>query len=210
MLDRVTTDQLPSGAAPAESPARAGRLRPTLEVGLVVLAFVLVAAGLGWWWWHLWSPAPRGQVFELRDADGTHQWFPSEAGDRRGFAGTGLYVTLAVPAALVLGAAAAGFVRRRPILTLAAVLVGSSLAAWVMYAVGTHFSPPDPQQLAAAADPGTELPGALQIHGPSAFLLWPAAALMALIVTNVLASYVGELRRQSGESETWLRGNSTG
>ncbi len=65
--------------------------------GTVVL-FALVGAGCGWLWWSLWAPAPDGVVSEGR-------WFPLSGSQTAAadFAGTGLYVVVAIVAGLALG-----------------------------------------------------------------------------------------------------------
>jgi hypothetical protein len=52
---------------------------------------------------------------------------------------------------------------RSELVTLAAVIVGSVLAAYLMLRVGTHFSAPDPHELAKTAKDGDKLKGALLV-----------------------------------------------
>ena len=52
---------------------------------------------------------------------------------------------------------------RSELVTLAAVVVGSALAAYLMLRVGVHLSPPDPHELAKTAQNGDKLKGALLV-----------------------------------------------
>lgn len=177
--------------------------RLTLEVLLVVGVFALVAAGCGWVWQQVWEP-PEGVVVEGR-------WFPSEVALRSVFDGTGWYCVLAAGAGLVLGVLAGWSGRTAPLLTLVAVVVGSVLAAWVMYVVGTHGNPPDPVVLAAGSPDGTRLPVPLTLEGGrSPYLVWPLAALVGLMVVNFLGASTDDLRTRDRHDPRWLTRNPAG
>jgi hypothetical protein len=140
-------------------------------LGIVV---VIAAAGVvGGLVWHSLLDVPHGVVVG-------HQWFPDpwETGERDAFDATGWYVVIAVVAGLVLGLASAVLSRAPELWTLAAVLVGSLLAAWLMRAVGLHGAPPDPQVAAKHAADGTRLSGTLGRPGAAAFVTWPLAAVV--------------------------------
>jgi hypothetical protein len=122
---------------------------------LVVAVFAAVGAGAGWLWHRLWDQ-PSGVV-------SGGQWYTSEAGLRDDFQGVALYVAIAVVAGLVLGLLAAWLLDRSELVTLAAVVVGSVLAAYVMLRVGSHLGPADPHELAKSAKDGTKLKGALTV-----------------------------------------------
>ena len=141
---------------------------------LVVLAFVVVGIGLGVLWAQVvWSP-PQGRI-----SAGT--WYPvGEQALSAETGGTSSYVALAALGGLVLGLVSAWAATRAELLVLAAVVVGGTLAAWLMWQVGTALGPPDPDTLAAAD--GTRLPGALTVAGASPFLTLPTVALGVLTV----------------------------
>jgi hypothetical protein len=130
-----------------------------LQALAILVVFTAAGAGAGRLWYHLWD-VPKGV------ASGG-QWFTGEAGLRAEFAGVAWYVSISVLAGLVLGALAAWLLHRSELVTLAAVIIGSVLAAYLMLRVGTHLSPPDPHALAKTAADGTELEGALRVRG------WP-------------------------------------
>jgi hypothetical protein len=157
MSDRITE---PGPVAAPTSPARPRWVAPALQSAVILALF----AGAGWLggklWWELWSPAPKGIVFQ-------QQWIPQPyaAGQGADFAGTGWYVVVALVGGLVLGLVAGLLLDRNEIVTLVAVAVGSLLAAWLMLRVGVSFSAPDPEVLAKTAKEGSELPGRLDLAG---------------------------------------------
>jgi len=166
MSDRVSVD-------------RSSRRSLAWVVGIVlVIASVGVAAGL---LWHSLLHVPHGVVVG-------HQWFPDpwESGERDLFDATGWYVVIAVVAGLVLGTLAAVLSRAPELWTLAAVLVGSLIAAWLMRAVGLHGAPPDPRVAAAHAADGTRLSGTFGRPGAAAFITWPLAAVLPVGIVFLL------------------------
>ena len=120
-----------------------------------VAIFAAVGAAMGWLWYKLWD-VPSGVV-----SGGV--WYTNEAGLRADFQGVAWYVTIALAAGLVLGMLTAWLFDRSELVTLAAVVVGSALAAYLMLRVGTHLSPADPRELAKTAQDGDKLKGALRI-----------------------------------------------
>ena len=131
--------------------ASAGLRAPVVWVLIVVASYAVVGAAAGWLWHALWNPTV-GRVIQ-------GGWYPDEAGLRGDFSGTGLYVLIAAGAGLLLGLVVAIFGGRRPMLTLAAVVVGSALAAWLMVLVGEGLSPAeDPHVAAETAKEGDKLP----------------------------------------------------
>ena len=132
------------------------RLGPQLGLVVVALAVVGAVAGVVWEW--VWTPTV-GVVVD-------HHWTAGDViGLQHEFSGTGWYVVVGTVAGLVAGMAIALLARRVPLLTLAAVLVGSALAAWLMVLVGTALGPPDPEVLARTAADGTKLPMQLSVSG---------------------------------------------
>jgi hypothetical protein len=139
----------------------------------IVLSYVVVGALAGVVWEWLWSPPT--QVVQQ------HQlYYTDYASLRRVFSGTGLYALVSAVASAVLALAAGFLTRRRELLTLAAVIVGSLLAAYAMHAVGVALGPADPAKLAAAAADGTRLSGQLQVNGRTPYLVWPMVSLFVL------------------------------
>jgi ribose/xylose/arabinose/galactoside ABC-type transport system permease subunit len=173
---------------PHEPPdARPERTARPVWVGLLAdgLSVVAVFAGAGalcgLLWFRLWEP-PRGVV-------SGHEWYTSESGLRADFEGTGWYVAIAAAAGLLLGVLAAWLCRRSELVTLAAVVGGSVLAAYLMLQVGYHQSPPDPDVLARAAEDGTRLDGALRVDSWPPRAAFPFGALLGLAL--VYASTLG-------------------
>jgi hypothetical protein len=154
---------------PARHVTGGGSLRDALLL-LTLFAVGGALAGLVWNW--LWSP-PTGIVL-----DGV--WYPEGDGVSGVFAGTGLYVLVAAGTGVVLGVLSGLLADRRELLTLALVVVGSSLAAGVMVLVGTLDTPPDPQPIAARADDYTRLPGQLEVGGASPHVALPIGAVAGL------------------------------
>ena len=143
---------------PGRAPRSPWLVVPAQALGIVA-AFAAVGVAAGRLWYHLWNQ-PSGVV-------SGGQWYTDEAGLRDDFQGVGWYVAIALVAGLVLGMLAAWFCDRAELVTLAAVVVGSVLAAYVMLEVGTHLSPADPHELAKTAKDGVKIKGALRV--PS----WP-------------------------------------
>ncbi len=139
----------------------------------VVLTYVVVGALAGVVWQWLWSPPT--QVVQQ------HQlYYTDYASLRRVFSGTGLYALVAAVASAVLALAAGFLTRRRELLTLAAVVVGSLLAAYTMHAVGVALGPADPATIAKVAADGTRVSGQLEVHGKTPYLVWPMVSLFVL------------------------------
>jgi uncharacterized membrane protein YeaQ/YmgE (transglycosylase-associated protein family) len=157
---------------------------------VVVFAIVGVAGGL---LWRSLLDVPHGVVVG-------HQWFPDpwESGERDAFDATGWYVVIAVVAGLVVGILAAALARGRELWTLAAVLVGSLVAAWLMRAVGLHGAPPDPQAAAKHAADGTRLSGTFGRPGTAAFITWPLAAVLPVGLAFLLLPRRPEVPRENG------------
>ncbi len=173
----------------ASSPKVTGRPAWALALvhGLaVVAAFAAVGALAGVLWYRLWD-VPQGVV-------AGHQWYTSESGLRDDFAGVGLYVAISVPAGLLLGALAAWLCDRSELVTLVAVVVGSVLAAYLMFRVGYHLSPEDPDVLARTAKDGTRLDGALRVETWPPRGGFPFGALLGL--TLVYAGTLGRIPQE--------------
>lgn len=151
---------------------------------LVLVAYAVTGALAGVVWEWVWTPptgVALGQEFLL---DG--------GGLRSEFSGTALYVVVGTLAGLLLGVAVALLAERHELVTLAAVLVGSMLAGWLMLRVGTALGPPDPEPLARAAEDYTPIQDQLRVSGHSPFVAFPGGALVGLIVI-----FIGLNRRGS-------------
>lgn len=142
---------------PQPVPPGSGLRRRMLDAILVVVGSVAVGACAGLVWKSLWD-APQGYVLE-------HRWVLEYESYTTEFSGTGLYVLVAFTAGLVVALVAAFAIERDELVTLAALLAGAALAAWVMYAVGHRLGPPDPQVLALTRGDGDPLPADLTVQG---------------------------------------------
>ena len=152
----------------------------SVQALVIVVAFAVVGVVCGWIWYHLWD-APSGVVSD-------HQWFTNEAGLRTDFQGVAWYVTVALVAGLVLGVLAGWVFRRSELVTLAAVVVGSVLAAYLMLRVGVHLSPADPHELAKTAQDGDKLKGALHVDPWPPRGAFPFGALLGLAFVYLFTS----------------------
>jgi hypothetical protein len=158
-----------------------------LQVVVILIVFAAVAVFCGWLWQHLWNP-PQGVVQN-------QVWFTDEAGLRSDFSGTGLYVLIAVLAGLAVGFVTSFFFDRSELATLVAVVVGSVLAAWVMWRVGVHNAPGDPYELAKTAKDGTKLTGDLHVSGKAPFTSFPLGAVVGPAVV-----FLGLTKRRRGRA----------
>ena len=92
----------------------------------IVLAYALVGVVAGFVWEALWRPP--AQVVSNHSV-----FYTSYESLRRVFAGTvGLYTLVGAIGSLVTALTVCLLTRRRELLTLLAVVLGSSLAAWLM------------------------------------------------------------------------------
>lgn len=158
-----------------------------LALSVLLLAVVGVLAGFVWEW--LWT-APDGAV-----VDGA--WVPQDEENLRGvFSGTGWYVVVASVAGLVGGALVALLLDRSPLITLLGVVLGSVLAAFLMFRVGVALGPGDPVTAARDAGDGAVVPGDLDVSGSTPFIALPAGALVALAMV-----FIGVLAKD----HTWER-----
>jgi hypothetical protein len=139
----------------------------------ILLAYAVVGVVAGVVWEGIW--APPDQVVQR------HHVYPADyQALRRIFTGTGLYVLVATAASALTALVITLLTRRRELVVLLAVALGSSVAAAVMRDVGISRGPVDPTTLAASAANGTHLPGALHVTGFSPYLVWPMVSLLVL------------------------------
>lgn len=168
-----------AGLTSADSPTRHVSPRWVVRDVLVVLTACAAAGALAGVVWEAWWTPPIGVV---RDHSWTVDFFQS----RELFSATALYVVVGVLGGGVVGAASAFFVDRVELITLATVVVGSVLAAWLMLQVGSALAPPDPAVLARTAADDTRLPGTLEVSG-----IWPLGAFPAGALLGVAVIYIG-------------------
>lgn len=161
---------MPRGVTSHVSKEATPRSRLLGVIGAFAVAGVLAA--VIWVW--LWTP-PTGVA-----VDG--EWFLDADGLQSDVSGTGLYVVVAVTIGVVLGTIAAVTARSQEMVTLAAVALGSVLAAAVMGVLGPALGPPDPRPLATSAEDLTPLPSDLRVEGAVAYAALPAGALTGLAV----------------------------
>jgi hypothetical protein len=155
MSERMSDDRARPGVLGRGSPAR--------QVVLVLLAYVVVGAIAGAVWEWVWTPP----VHIIRN----HQVYYASYASLR-LVGAAASALLSVVVCLLT--------RRRELVTLASVLVGSVLAALVMRLVGGWLGPADPLSIAATAADNTQVPGSLVVTGRTAYLVWPVVSLFVL------------------------------
>jgi hypothetical protein len=166
MSESVTSGE---GAGPASR----GRGSWAIQLAVVVVAYAVVGLVAGFVWEGVWTP-PTQQVQN-------HAVFYTDYESlRRVFTGTGLYTLVGAVASAVTALVVSVLSRRRELLTLLAVLIGSAIAAGVMWKTGVSRGPVDPTHLAAHAADGTKVSGPLQVSGHSPYLVWPMASLLVL------------------------------
>jgi hypothetical protein len=146
---------------------------PWVAVLAVLVAYALVGVVAGLLWEAVWTP-PTQQVQDHA------VYYTSYESLRRVFTGTGLYALIGAAGSALAALVTCLLARRRELLSLLAVLVGSVIAAGVMWKVGTSRGPVDPTTLAAHAANGTKVSGPLQVSGHSPYLVWPMASLLVL------------------------------
>jgi hypothetical protein len=164
----------PVTAHGSRTPARLlgpGSLVRTAFLVLLAYAVLGVLAGVVWEW--IWTPP--GQVVQRHQV-----FYDSYASLRRVFTGTGLYVLVGAVASALLALGVALLARGRELFTLLLVVVGSAVAAALMWKVGTMLGPGDPATLAAHTVKRTSVPGPLAVEGKSPYLVWPMASLLVL------------------------------
>jgi hypothetical protein len=159
-------------------PGRVSAVATRTAIVLGVFAVVGAIAGVVWEW--LWTP-PLGIVYR-------GEWILEPSGPDYEFSGTGWYVVIALVAGLLTAVALGWLLAGAELTTLAAAVVGSVLAGWLMFTVGHGLGPPDPRPLAAAMDDLERLPSDLRVAGEDPD---PAQASWSLTATPFLAFPVG-------------------
>jgi hypothetical protein len=139
----------------------------------VLLAYAVLGAVAGVVWETVWTPP--GQVVDHHQV-----LFDSYASLRRVFTGTGLYALVGAVASAALALVVCVVTRGRELLVLLLVVVGSVIAAALMWRVGTLLGPSDPASVAAHAAHRTHVSGELTVAGRSPYLVWPMTSLLVL------------------------------
>jgi hypothetical protein len=153
--------------------ARSSLVRPIVLVVVVLVAYALLGVVAGIVWERVWTP-PAEIV------QGHKPYYVDYGSLRRVFTGTGLYVLVGGAASAALSLVVSLLARRRELFTLVAVVLGSTLAALLMWKVGVRLGPGDPKAAAATAPDNTLLPGSLAVSGRSPYLIWPMTSLFVL------------------------------
>jgi hypothetical protein len=179
-------------------------LRAAVEALVVVVVCAGVGAAVGYGWYRLWD-SPPGVAFE-------GEWYPdpTDEGYRSIFGATATYVLLGALAGLVLGILAALLAKTSELVTLAAVVVGTAVAAWLSYRLGTSLGPPDAAAIATTAEDFEKIPGNLAVAGHSPFVAWTFGGLLGVTSTYLLTSGLAESRRRERQDSAWLTGNRSG
>lgn len=199
----MSDELITSPAAPGEperpqpvEPRRSLLLPMLRQAAVILLVFAVAGVLCGFIWTAVWSPE-SGEVVK-------HVWYPF-SWDRAmptDFAGTGWYVMISIVAGLILGALLSWLQDRSELLTLAAVVVGGLLAAYLMRVVGLHRGPGDPQKIAKTAVDGTKLPTELRLASWWLLMVFPGAALASLSVVFLTVAKRGSRADRKLEKAT--------
>lgn len=156
--------------------SRAGRRWRLLGAHLV--GWAVLGAVLGVVWHQVWTPYD-GIVYE-------GEWFLQPAGPDFAFDGPALFALIGAPAGLLASSLVALFVRRDELLTLAAITLGSFVAAWVMFTVGHALGPADPRDVIAGVADFERLPAALDVGTDSGWAPFDSTVGLAIPVGALL------------------------
>jgi len=168
MSDELTlTTASPSAPDGATSTVLRRVLRQS-AITIVAFAVAGVVCGVLWEWF--WRPA-QGVVYK-------HAWYPIswDRAQPAQFAGAAWYVVIGIVAGLALGLVASRWLAEAELATLGAVVVGGIVAALLMWAVGLHLSPADPNAIAAHAANGLRLPSRLRLGDWGLLAAFPGGA----------------------------------
>lgn len=207
--------------APPAEPAPPVERRASWGTVLTVAGAVVAACGAlgalgGWLWYQWWGPPNKGSIYDT--ASGPKWYDLTDKGIAHEFNGPAEYAVIALGFGILLGVTAALLGRRQALAVVGGLIVGSALAAYLSWAIGTGMSPPDPQQYATKANicqqaPCQEYPAAIEISGWTPLICWPLGALGAFSITVVVSSWIEDFRRaQATQKETgnWLDRPSAG
>lgn len=165
---------------------RLGKRAAVRQTLVTVLVFVVAGAIAGALWFWLWSPAPETDAYLI---DGGRPFFD----DDLEFRSTGIYLMVAVPFGLVLGALFMWIHDRDELFTLGVVVVGAVAAGLVMAGVGSLIGPGQPESIDVNAAHPNGFPtvkAALDASPVAWFLGLPGGALVGCVV--VLVGFPGD------------------
>ena len=165
-------------------------MRPAL---LILLTYAVLGAVAGVVWEWVWTPP--GQVIDHHQV-----LYDSYASLRRVFTGTGLYALVAAVTSALVALAVTVLTRGRELLVLVLVVVGSAIAAALMWRVGTLLGPADPATIAAHTAGRTSAQGQLEVSGKSPYLAWPMTSLFVLAL--VYFALPGSAHTHADDSES--------
>lgn len=185
MPDNLIVPPPPSLHPTVRRSARPDLSRPVwIQVAIIMAAFVVGGLAAGLAAATLWTP-PTGMVLEDKWYRGLVSIDPPAIGqniDQGVFAATAWFSVCAIVLGLLVGIAAAVWLNRSELVTLAAVTVGGAIGGALMMLVTSLLSPEDPNSLAKGAADGTVLEDSFQLASPWLVLLVPGSAMLALMV----------------------------
>jgi hypothetical protein len=185
MPDNLIVPPPPSLHATSRSSARPDLSRPVLvQVAIIAVAFVIGGLAAGLAAATRWTP-PTGMVLEGQWYRGLVSVDPPTIAqniDQDVFAATAWFSVCAIVLGLLVGIAAAVWLNRSELVTLAALTVWGAVGGGLMLLVTTLLSPDDPSGLAKGAADGTVLQDSFQLASPWLVLLVPGSAMLALMV----------------------------
>ena len=185
MPDNLIVPPPPSLYETGRRSARPDLSRPVLvQVAIIVAAFVIGGLVAGLAAARLWTP-PTGMVLEDKWYRGLISIDPPAIAqniDQGVFAATAWFSVCAIVLGLLVGIAAAIWLNRSELVTLAAVTFGGAVGGGLMLLVTSLLSPEDPDGLAKGAANGTVIQDSFQLASPWLVLLVPGAAMLALMM----------------------------
>ncbi|NGN91467.1 hypothetical protein G5C66_01770 [Nocardioides sp. KC13] len=185
MPDNLIVPPPPSLHVTGRRSTRPDLSRPVLvQVAVIAVAFVVGGLVAGLAAATLWTP-PTGMVLEDKWYRGLVSIDPPTIAqniDQGVFAATGWFSVCAIVLGLLVGIAAAVWLNRSELVTLAALAVGGTAGGGLMLLVTSLLSPEDPNGLAKGAADGTVLQDSFQLASPWLVLLVPGSAMLALMV----------------------------
>jgi len=145
------------------------------DVAAVLGSYLVLGVVGGILWWLHVDPAEFTKA-----GNGALAMGEVELAER--FNDDGWFAVIAGVVGLLSGAGVVWWRSRDPLLTVALVLVGSTLAAAVMAFLGQLLGPADPDSVVAATAVGAIIPMQLEVTGFVCYLVWPLTALAGALL----------------------------